>query len=148
MSAVLDSSFVRLADFARTSTFRWTLIVAGAFFLCTLLLFGFVYWQTAVWVMNQNDVLLADELRVFASNSPQQRLQEIDDRLHKDPQHIKIAGLFDRDGHRVAGNIESLPARLSLDTPSNAVVVRLDDRGRELQKVRIAAHLLPTARCW
>jgi signal transduction histidine kinase len=143
MSAVLDSSFVRLPDFARTTTFRWTLVVAGAFFLCTLLLFGFVYWQTAVWVMNQNDVLLAGELRVFASNSPQQRLQEIDDRLHKDPQHIKIAGLFDRDGHRVAGNIESLPAGLSLDTPSNAVVVRLDDRGRELQKVRIAAHLLP-----
>jgi signal transduction histidine kinase len=134
---------VRLPDFARTSTFRSTLIVAGAFFLCTVLLFGFVYWQTAVYMMDKNDALLSDELRVFAQNTPEQRLQEIDDRLRKDPERIKIAGLFDHDGHRVAGNIEIIPTGLPLDIPSSAVVVRLDDHGRELQKVRIAAHVLP-----
>ena len=133
---------MHLPDFARTSTFRGTLIVAGAFFLCTLLLFGFVYWRTAVYVMDKNDVLLSNELRVFAANTPEQRLQEIDDRLRKDPEHIKIAGVFGGDGHRVAGNIESLPTGLPLDIPTNAVVVRRDG-GHELQKVRIAAHLLP-----
>jgi signal transduction histidine kinase len=143
MCAALDSSFVHLADFTRMTTFRWTLIVAGAFFLCTVLLFGFVYWQTAVYLMDSNDALLSDELRVFVANTPEQRLQEIDDRLNKDPQHIKIAGLFGRDGHHIAGNIESLPSGLPLDVPTNAVIVRLDGHGRELQKVRIAAHLLP-----
>jgi signal transduction histidine kinase len=143
MFAALDLSSVHLPDFVRTSTFRWTLIVAGAFFLCTLLLFGFVYWRTAVYVMDKNDVLLSDELHVFAANTPEQRLQESDDRLRKDPEHIKIAGVFGGDGHRVAGNIESLPTGLPLDTPTNAVVVRRDGDGRELQKVRIAAHLLP-----
>ena len=83
---------VRLPDFARTTTFRWALIVSSAFLLCTLVLFGFVYWQTAVYVMNKYDVLLVEELQVFASNTPEQRLQEIEDRLLKDPQHIKIAG--------------------------------------------------------
>jgi signal transduction histidine kinase len=143
MSAASGSSSVHLPDFARTTTFRSTLIVAGAFFLCTVLLFGFVYWQTAVYMMDKNDALLSDELRVFAQNTPEQRLQEIDDRLRKDPERIKIAGLFDHDGHRVAGNIESFPTGLPLDIPSSAVVVRLDDHGRELQKVRIAAHVLP-----
>jgi signal transduction histidine kinase len=143
MCAASGSSSVHLPDFARTSTFRSTLIVAGAFFLCTVLLFGFVYWQTAVYMMDKNDALLSDELRVFAQNTPEQRLQEIDDRLRKDPERIKIAGLFDQDGHRVAGNIEILPTGLPLDIPSSAVVVRLDDHGRELQKVRIAAHVLP-----
>jgi signal transduction histidine kinase len=143
MFAASGSSSVRLPDFARTSTFRSTLIVAGAFFLCTVLLFGFVYWQTAVYMMDKNDALLSDELRVFAQNTPEQRLQEIDDRLRKDPERIKIAGLFDHDGHRVAGNIEIIPTGLPLDIPSSAVVVRLDDHGRELQKVRIAAHVLP-----
>jgi signal transduction histidine kinase len=143
MFAASGSSSVRLPDFARTTTFRWTLIVAGAFFLCTVLLFGFVYWQTAVYVMDKYDVLLSEELRVFTANTPEQRLQEIDDRLRKDPQRIKIAGLFGDDGHRIAGNIESLPTGLPPDVPSNAVVVRLDDHGRELQKVRIAAHSLP-----
>src|SRR5258708_40082957 len=143
MSAASGSSSVRLPDFARTTTFRSTLIVAGAFFLCTVLLFGFVYWQTAVYMMDKNDALLSDELRVFAQNTPEQRLQEIDDRLRKDPERIKIAGLFDHEGRRVAGNIESLPTGLPLDIPSSEVVVRLDAHGREFQKVRIAAHLLP-----
>jgi signal transduction histidine kinase len=143
MFAALGSSFVHLPDFTRMTTFRWTLIVAGAFFLCTVLLFGFVYWQTAVYLMDNNDALLSDELRVFVANTPEQRLQEINDRLSKDPQHTKIASLFGHDGHRIAGNIESLPSELPLDVPTNAVVVRLDEHGRELQKVRIAAHSLP-----
>jgi signal transduction histidine kinase len=135
---------VRLPDFARTTTFRWTLGVAGAFVLCTLVLFGFVYWQTAVYLTSQYDVLLAEELRVFAANTPEQRLAEIDDRLRKDPRRIKIAGLFGADGQRIAGNVESLPGSLAPDVPTDAVVVRVDDRGREMQKVRLAIHRLPS----
>jgi signal transduction histidine kinase len=134
---------VRLPDFVRTTTFRWTLVVAGAFFLCTMLLFAFVYWQTAGYVMTKYDVLLSEELRVFVDNTPEQRLQEIDDRLRKDPEHIKVAGLFSADGHRIKGNIENLPRGLVPDVPTDAVVVRLDGGGREFQKVRIATHPLP-----
>ena len=143
MCAVLDLSFVRLGDFTHMTTFRWTLIVASAFFICTVLLFGFVYWRTAVYLMDHNDASLSAELHVFVANTPGQRLQEIDDRLRKDPQQVKIAGLFDHDGRRIAGNVEKLPSGLPLDVPTNAVVVRLDNHGSELQKVRIAAHSLP-----
>jgi signal transduction histidine kinase len=143
MCAASGSSSVHLPDFARTTTFRSTLIVAGAFFLCTVLLFGFVYWQTVVYVMDKYDQLLSQELSVFVENTPERRLQEIDDRLRKDPGRIKVAGLFGDDGHRIAGNIESLPSGLVPDVPTDAVVIRLDGGGRELQKVRIAAHPLP-----
>jgi hypothetical protein len=115
---------VHLPDFARTTTFRWTLAVAGAFVLYTVVLFGFVYWQTAAYLLSENDLLLTEEMRVFAANTPEQRLAEIDDRLRKDPRRIKIAGLFDADGHRIAGNIESLPPRLAPDVPTDAVVGR------------------------
>src|ERR1700675_4743457 len=115
MCAAWVSSSVSLPDFTRTTTFRWTLVVAGAFGLCTSMLFGFVYWQTAAYMMSENDVLLAEELRVFAANSPQQRLEEIDDRLRKDPRRVKIAGLFGVDGHRIAGNVESLTPGLMPD---------------------------------
>jgi signal transduction histidine kinase len=134
---------VRLPDFARTTTFRWALTVASAFLLCTLVLFGFVYWQTAVYVMSKYDGLLVEELQVFASNTPERLLQEIEDRLLKDPQHIKIAGLFGADGSRIAGNIEALPSGLSPNVPTNAVVVRLDSGVREVQNVRAAARSLP-----
>jgi signal transduction histidine kinase len=144
MYAASGSSSVHLPEFARTTTFRSTLIVAGAFFLCTVLLFGFVYWQTVVYVMDKYDQLLTEELRVFVANTPEQRLQEIDDRLRKDPGRIKVAGLFGDNDHRIAGNIESLPTGLVPDVPTDAVVVRLDGGGREFQKVRIAAHPLPS----
>src|SRR3984893_12983332 len=127
MSAAWGSSSVRLPDFARTTTFRWTLAVAGAFVIYTAVLFGFVYWQTASYLSYDNDVLLADELRVFVENSPEQRLPEIEDRLRKDPRHVKVAGLFGADGHRLAGNIESLPPGLQPDVPADAVVVRVDE---------------------
>ncbi len=144
MSAASVSSSVRLPDFARTTTFRWTLAVAGAFVLYTLVLFGFVYWRTAAYMMSEYDVLLAEELRVFASNTPEQRLAEIDDRLRKDPRRIKVAGLFGADGRRIAGNMESLPPGLAPDLPADAVVVRVDSGGREMQNVRLAAHPLPS----
>jgi signal transduction histidine kinase len=135
---------VHLPDFARTSTFRWTLAIAGAFVLYTLVLFGFVYWQTAAYLMSENDVLLADELRVFAANTSEQRLAEIDDRLRKDPRRIKVAGLFGADGHRIAGNLESPPSGLAPDVPADAVVVRVDSGSRKMQKVRLAGHPLPS----
>jgi hypothetical protein len=72
MSAAWASSSVRLPDFARTTTFRWTLAVTGAFVLCTLVLFGFVYWQTAAHMASRIDGALAQELRVFAAYAPEQ----------------------------------------------------------------------------
>src|ERR1700716_1319569 len=144
MSAAWVSSSVHLPDFARTSTFRWTLAVAGGFVVYTLVLFGFVYWRPAAYMITEHDLLLANELRVFAANTPEQRLAEIDDRLQKDPARIKVAGLFGADGHRVAGNLESLPSGLAPDIPADAVVVRVDSSGPRVQSVRLAAHPLPS----
>jgi signal transduction histidine kinase len=137
---------VRRPDFSRTPSFSAAITVASAFLLCTLVLFGFVYWQTASYVLSKYDGLLIEELQVFASNSPERLLQEIDDRLLKDPQHIKIAGLFAADGHRIAGNIESLPPGLTPNVPTNVVVMRLDGAERKPQNVRAASRLFPNGR--
>jgi hypothetical protein len=133
---------VRLPEFAHATAFRWTLAVAGAFVMCTLLLFGFVYWQTASYMTSTVDGLLTDELRLLAADTPEQRLEEIDERLRHDPRRIRIAGLFGADAHRIAGNLESLPSGLVPDLPTNAAVVRIDIHGREMQNVRLAEHPL------
>jgi signal transduction histidine kinase len=143
---VLDLFFVRRPDFARTPTFYSLLAVACALALCTLLLFGLVYRQTTTYVIAKYDALLLEELQIFASNTPDQLLQAIDDRLLKDPQHIKIAGLFGADGSRIAGNLDLLPSGLTPDTPTNAVVVRIDGGKRQAQNVRIAVVALPNGR--
>jgi signal transduction histidine kinase len=133
---------VRLPDFARTSTFRWTLIVAGAFVLCTLLLFGFVYWQAAAYMTATFDDLITAELRVITVDTPERRLQQIDNRLRDDPRRVRFAALFAADGHRIAGNIESLPPGLAPAVPAYAEVTRIDNRGRETEKARLVAQPL------
>src|SRR3984957_15125792 len=144
MSAAWGSSFVRLPDFAGTTTFRWTLAVSGTFVLYTLVLFGFVYWQTAAYMTSSIDGLLTGEVRIMAADAPQRRLERIDNRLRDDPRRIRIAALFGADGHRIAGNMESLPTGLAPDVPTNAVVVRLDGQARETQKIRLVPHPLPS----
>jgi signal transduction histidine kinase len=143
MSVAWASSSVRLPDFARTTTFRWTLAVAGAFVLCTAVLFGFVYWQAAVYMTANIDGLLIDGLRVIAAEAPEQQRTSIDDRLRQDPRRIRLGGLFSADGRRLVGNMESLPPGLAPDVPTSAVVIRNDNGDRELQTARLAAHPLP-----
>src|SRR5579862_6263750 len=132
MSAAWVSSSVRLPDFIRTTTFRWAFGVAGAFVLCTLLLFAFVYWQTAAYMTSSYDNLLTGETRLIAADAPARQLERIEYRLRDDPRRI-----------RIAGNMESLPAGLPPDVPTNAAVVRLDGDNRETQHVRLVVHPLP-----
>ena len=144
MCAASGSFSVRLPDFARTSTFRWTLAVAGTFVLCTLVLFGFVYWQAAAYMTSTFDALITAELRIISADAPERRLEQIDNRLRDDPRRVRFAGLFGADGHRITGNMESLPPGLAPDVPSYAEVTRIDSRGRETEKARLAAQPLPS----
>ena len=134
---------MRLPDFARTSTFGWALGIAGAFVLSTLLLFGFVYWQTAAYMTATVDDLIFAELNILTTDTPDRRLAQIDARLRNDPRRVRIAALFDADGHPVIGNLDSLPPGLVPDVPVNTSVARVDDSGREAQKVRLAERPLP-----
>jgi signal transduction histidine kinase len=143
MSAASGSSSVRLPDFARTTAFRSTLAIAGAFVLCTVVLFGFVYWQSAAYLTSSFDDLIIGELHIFAAEPPERWQPHIKERLDNDPRRVRIAGLFGADGHRIAGNLESLPGGLTPGVAVGAVVVRVDDRGREVEKVRLATERLP-----
>jgi signal transduction histidine kinase len=108
-----------------------------------VVLFGFVYWQTAAYLTSSFDALITGELQIFAAEPPERWLPHINERLDNDPRRVRIAGLFGADGHRIAGNLESLPAGLTPDVPANAVVVRVDNQGRETEKVRLATERLP-----
>src|SRR5258708_39055529 len=90
------------------------------------------------------DAALAEESLIVAADPPDRQMNAIEDRLSADPRRVKVAGLFDADGRRLAGNIESLPPRLAIDAPVQpADVVRLDQRGREWMSVRAIARRLP-----
>jgi signal transduction histidine kinase len=143
MSAALASFSVRLPELIRTTTFRWTLAASGALAFCILLMFGFVYWQTAAYMTARVDGILVGESEMIAGDPPERRLKAIHERLSQDPRRIRLAGLFGANGSRIAGNLESLPDHLPIDTPPQRIsVVRIDERGREEQTARAVARRL------
>src|SRR6202171_5054733 len=137
-------SRMQLPEFMRSSTLRWTFLVAGIFAAFIVALLGFVYLKTESDLTTRSDRVIASQMGVFAGLSPERRLDAINEHLKQDPDHVQLAGLFSSNGRRIAGNLESLPSDLKTDDAvQSAVVDRIDESGREKQAVRLIARSLP-----
>jgi signal transduction histidine kinase len=135
---------VRLPDFVRTTTFRWS---ASAFVCCILLFSAFVYWEAAAYMLAKLDAAITAETLDVAGEAPDRQVAAINDRLSEDPRRIKLAGLFSADGHRIAGNLERLPPGLKIGASvQTSAVVRIDQRGHEEMIVHAMAHSLPSGK--
>jgi signal transduction histidine kinase len=81
------------------------------------------------------------ELDGITGLSPERRLQAIDERLRQDPRGVQLAAIFAADGHRIIGNLESLPPDLRIDAAAQrSAVIRMDRNGSEHQVVRAIAR--------
>lgn len=143
MSAASDSFSVSLPDFTRTTTFRWTLAVAGVFAVYIVLLFGVVYWRTERYLTARSDAVITMQAQIFSADTPEKRLDAIDGLLRQDPRMVQHAGLFTAEGHRIAGNLERLPPSLQIDGPAQRSLVPVGRSGTEWQVVRGIARRLP-----
>src|ERR1700730_12694335 len=131
-------------EFTRSTTLRWTSLVAVLFAVFTVALLGFIYLKTKADLTMRSDRLIASQMSVFTQSSPQRRLDAIDEQLKQDPDRVRLAGLFGSDGRRMAGHLESLPPDLKTDAAvQSAVVDRADEGGHEKQAVRLIAQRLP-----
>jgi signal transduction histidine kinase len=129
---------VRLPEFSRTTTFRWTLVVSGAFALYTILMFGFVYWKTTGELTGRIDGIATRAADIIAAAAPENRIAAIDERLRIE---VWLVGLFSADGQRIAGNLQSLPRQLKEDAePQQLTVARADSSGRRTQTIRAVAR--------
>jgi methyl-accepting chemotaxis protein len=135
---------MQLPEFTRSTTLRWTLLVAGIFAAFTVTLLGFVYLKTKDDLTMRSDRMIASQIGVLADLSPERRLDAINEDLKEDPGRVQLAGLFGSNGRRIAGNLESLPPDLKTDNAvQGAVVDRVDESGREKQAARLIARNLP-----
>ena len=134
---------MRLPEFVRTTTFRWTVAISGAFALCAFLMFGFVLAQTYSYAVSDADSLNSENVRLIAAEDADARVRRLNEYLQNDPRREKLGALFDSDGHRIAGNIENLPSDLPPNlAPRNIFLVRVDALGRERQRARSVARQL------
>jgi signal transduction histidine kinase len=135
---------MQLPEFARSTTLRWTVLVAAIFAAIIVAMLGFVYLKTRHDLTMRSDRVIVSQMGVFTQLSPERRLDAIEEHLKQDPGHVWLAGLFGSDGRRIAGNLESLPPDLNTDAGvRSAVVDRADESGREKQAVRLIARRLP-----
>ncbi len=116
------------------------LAVSGAFAVCIVLMFAFVYWQTASYLTMGVDSLILAHIEAPIPNQASGR-EEIEEYLREDPHRVKLAGLFDADGRRLAGNMARLPPGLAANGAVQTIAaMRIDPMGPERQSARAAAR--------
>src|SRR5260370_4141892 len=132
---------MRQPQFMRSNTFHWALMVAGVFAIFVIVLFGFIYWKIDDYLTARSDRVITVEVDGIAGLSPERRLQAIDERLRQDPRGVQLAAIFAADGHRITGNLESLPPALRIDAPAQGTdIIRMDRSAGEHQTIRAVAR--------
>jgi signal transduction histidine kinase len=118
MCAAWALSSVLRVDFIRTTTFRWTVVVAGMFAVFIVLLFAVVYWRTEGYLATRADGVITTQAQTLVSAPPQQWSAVLNQFLQQNPLAVEYAGLFTSDGKRISGNLEQVPVDLQIDGPA------------------------------
>ena len=125
-----------------TTAFRWALTIAGGFIGMAVLLFGFIYWQTAVYERQRIDGLITREVTYISSIPPSEALAALNLWVSNDIHAVRYGGLFNSIGRHVGGNLLDLPKHLTEDGQARRAVFARIDRdhdGDEPEVVRAVA---------
>ena len=132
---------MHLTQSFRAMAFRRVLAISAAVTTFVLLTFALLSGQKRTYVETVIDRLNIAEADMLAAVEPDQLLQELETFLRHDPFRLRLIGLFDRNGQRVRGNIESLPPAVG-ETGHSTSLVRIDLLESEVRFVRTVARRL------
>ncbi len=99
----------------RSTPFRLAAAFAAAIAAVTLLLFAFIYWQTAIFEIARIDAFLESEAAVIANESEREIVHSLSHQLAGNLIRVSFAGLFSSDGTPLAGNLRHIPVGLRID---------------------------------
>jgi len=98
-----------------SATTRLILVYGALFALWGFVLVGVIQWETTRYLNNVIDSMLAQRMHYIASTDRPRLQATVDAAATIDPHGIMSVGLFDTDGHAVAGNIGHAPSGLPAD---------------------------------
>ena len=122
-----------MSRLVRSIAFRWALGIALWSTLLALLLFAFVYWQTAAFMQDELGQVLRHEAR-YAAGDPAKAANRIETWISEDLHSVHFAGLFDAEGRKLAGNLDTRPADLPLDGKVHRIGTQVAIAGRRLHE--------------
>src|SRR3981081_4521153 len=96
-------SSVGLSDIPRPTSFRLSLLFLGLVGASALILFGFMYWQTARYLSNGLDDWLGNEMASRSAEHSSERMRQLNTRATLDPEGSPPIALFEAESTRVAG---------------------------------------------
>lgn len=139
---------MRRSDVFRTGTFRAAMLAAGVFALCTVLLFAFIYWQTAGYEAARIDQFLLNEAAAIAREPSGEVERDVRTRFAGDLHRLTFAAILSPAYQVTAGELAAYPAGLVADgvpqvvdaartTPTGIVVERVSAVARPLRDGRI-----------
>ena len=138
---------MRLNELRNTSAFRLTLLFCLLMVGSVLLLFAFVYWQTADLLGHRFDEQVAGEVREFLNVPSEAQAAALDNLISSDPHQDWRGGLFDKDEKPLAGNVNVWPQSIVLDGKSHDISPRFPGFGRHRHgDLRGLAMVLPDGR--
>jgi signal transduction histidine kinase len=105
----------------RSATLRVVASYGLFFVLWTLVLAVLVYWETAQRVSAEAENLMKERADYFAATDPAALRERLQAMYDFDLLHINAYGLFDAQGHPLAGHIATLPPDLKFDGRSHVV---------------------------
>lgn len=134
----------RLMAAVHSSPFRTAAAFTSALTVCFVLLSAFIYWQTAVAETFRIESFIARQAGLIAGAPPEAILWAVQSHVATDLHRVTLAALFDREGRRIYGNIERIPADLPPDGKTHWVHVVANDVGvYRSGEVIAVAHQLP-----
>jgi len=106
---------MRIFKLPGAAIFRRTLAIAALFVSADLLLFVFIYWQTALFETNRIMAFLERQGQVLAQEPFDNINQSIQKQIYNDVHRLTVSGLIEPDGAVLQGNLKTLPIDLAID---------------------------------
>jgi signal transduction histidine kinase len=135
---------VRLVELPRTTSFQLALRFLLLFGTASLMLFGFLYWQTERYVQGRVDDWLIRERAVFSPMDRDNLLQRLTAHVVSDPTLERPLTLFDPVGFRLAGTPVELSAAELAVMPRDELFRFDAHQGGETIVFRGLAHRMPS----
>ena len=135
---------MRLIELPRTSSFRLALRFLILFGAASFILFGFLYWETKLYVIARVDEWLVREQVTFRTLDREDLMQRLAAHLVMDPTLDRPVTLFNGDNNWVAGSHLNLPSGLLTSLPLDQVVPFHLHQGRKDLSLRALVHRRPS----
>jgi signal transduction histidine kinase len=130
-------------ELLRSTIFRTAAIACAAFATTTLLLFGFIYWQTAGLETSRIDSFIRNEHAALLRESPAVMAADVNSRYGADLHRQSFAAIFAPSGEPIAGTLTAMPPGLAEDGNLHDVrLVRRGDHGPTAEIARVVAGRL------